>query len=260
MYRNLIVLTLFLIFGLAAAGAETLIAPLYPGAVAYGPENPGYFLSKDSYEQVKAFYHKNKGAPAWEKEHKEQGWTAFFEYMSVVEVHKYDPVGSAIGVRVIGKNPDMYDDVPVSTLPVVGEIFNNIKMLMMQQDLPDMSEYNNLVDKYRHLSCWYFPLIEDPDAPGTFISMDELILKQCTKNPGEQKSEQNMQDLAKKAEELMKQGKQREALELLQQVGHAAQNEVARSTGSPGIEKWKQGLVKLQEKGFPTRIEIAPHP
>lgn len=260
MYRKFIVLTLFLILSLSTAWAKPLVAPIYPGAVAYGPENPGYFLSKDSYEQVKAFYHKNKSAPAWEKEHKERGWTAFFEYMSVVEVHKYDPVGSAIGVRVIGKDPDMYDGVPVSTLPVVGEIFNNIKMLMMRQDRPDMSEYNSLVDKYRHLSRWYFPLTQDPDAPGTFIPMDELILEQCKKSPGEQNSEQNMQDLAKKAEELMKQGKQREALQLLQQVGNAAQNEFARSTGSSGIEKWKQGLVKLQEKGFPTRIEIAPHP
>ena len=260
MYRKLFILTLLFIIGLSTAGAETLVAPVYPGAVAYEPENPGYFLSKDSYAQVKAFYSRDKGAPAWEKEHKEQGWTAFFEYMSAVEVHKYDPVGSAIGVRVIGKDMDMYDEMPVASLPVVGEIFSNIKMLMMQQERPDMSGYNDLVAKYRHLSCWYFPLVEHPDAPGAFIPMDKLILQQCEKSPDEQKSERNMQDIAQKAEELMKQGRQREALELLQQVGHAAGNEFARATGSEGIEKWKEGLVKLHENGFPTRIEIAPHP
>jgi hypothetical protein len=41
---------------------------------------------------------------------------------------------------------------PESSLPVVGDIFGHIKMLMTRQTNPNMDAYHKLVNQYRHLS------------------------------------------------------------------------------------------------------------
>ncbi|KJS33398.1 MAG: hypothetical protein VR64_00930 [Desulfatitalea sp. BRH_c12] len=260
MRRKMILFVILSLMGVTSSSAGDLLAPIYPGAVSFGSDRPGHFLTKDSFEQVKKFYAGDKGPATSEKNHKELGRSVFFQYMSAADVHKYDPVGSAIGVHVTVKSTEMLAGEPESSLPVVGDILGRIKMLMMRQNNPNMDAYHKLVNQYRHLSGWYFPLSDKRDASGRLMSMDKVVVALCEQGPSEETSRHAMEAMTKKAEDLMMQGRQREALEILQNVGQAAQNEYARATGSDGIEKWKACLEQLKEHGYPTQIEIALDP
>jgi hypothetical protein len=63
--------------------------------------------------------------------------------------------------------------------------------------------------------------------------MDKVVVALCEQGPALETSRHAMEAMAKKAEDLMMQGRQREALEILQNVGQAAQNEYAGATGRP---------------------------
>ncbi|MBS3809367.1 MAG: hypothetical protein KGY38_04350 [Desulfobacterales bacterium] len=249
----------FIIFTLAAlpAYAEDLLAPLYPGSVAYSTEKPNHFLSKDSYEQVKDFYIRDRGNPVKEETCPEKGRYAFFEYMDVNEVHKYDPVGSAIGVRLYSPAPE--NNEVETDLKHVGEVFFELKGPVMHGSLSS-AEYDRLVAKYRPLASCYFPLTSNLDHNGHQIPVDEVIFSRYKKDPEKESMQQDAEAMAQKVQALMAQGRTEEAMQIMQQLGQSSQQAVKNSRGIQGVEKWKKCLRELEENAYKTRIEIAVHP
>lgn len=251
-------ISLAILFCLIAlpAQSQTLIAPLYPSSVSCETGQAGCFLSKDSFDQVAAFYEKEKGPATVTQNEPERNRYSFYEYMDVNTVHQYDPIGSAIGVRIYSK-PVPVDDG--TSLPVVGEVFGKLKLLIVQGSM-SMEEYNALVEKYRYLAAWYFPMEKGPTPLDRPVPQNKIILDRCEKGPQAQKAAEDMEAMAMKAQQLMMQGRQREALALLQRAGESAQGIHAKSLGPEGIEKWEGCLEELQANGYPTRIEIAVNP
>ncbi len=249
----------FIIFVLAAlpAYAEDLLAPLYPGSVAYSPEKPNHFLSKDSYQQVKNFYIRDRGNLTQEEIHPEKGRYAFFEYMDVYEVQKYDPVGSAIGVRLYSPAPESNE--AETGLKHVGEVFFELKGLMMHGSLSS-AEYDRLVAKYRPLASCYFPVTSNLDHNGHQIPMDEVIYGRYKNDPEKESVQQDAEAMAQKVQALMDQGRTEEAMQIMQQLGQSSQQAVQNSLGIQGVEKWKKCLRELEENAYKTKIEIAVHP
>jgi hypothetical protein len=253
MFRKLFFLAFFFFLGALSVKAENFIAPFYPGMVSCGPDypHPGCFLSKDSSEKVKSFYAADKGPVTSERTNAEGEGEAFFEYMSAREVNKYDPPGAAIGVRIYSRSPDSS-----KTTAVVDDIFDNLKMLMVQGHLRQ-EEYNTLVGKYRHLATRYYPRSKQSERS---LSMDRIIMDRCEMGPAEKNTQQDMEAMGAKAQELMTQGRQREALELLQRMGQTGQGAYENSISPQGVKKWEECLEELSNHAYPTRVTIAPDP
>ena len=255
MYGNLIIPMLFLILSAGSASAETLIAPIYPGAVPCGPSasHPGCYLSKDSFEQVKDFYAADHGSAGQGSETERKRYL-FFEYMNAGEVDKYDPPGADIGVSIYSNTPQ-----GDKTTRVVDEIFDKFKMLMVQNQMTQ-EEYNILVDKYGHLATWYYPPFEESNRQGKPLLMDQVIASRCEKNSRPGKARRDAEKMGAKVQELMMQGRQREALELLQKIGQASQEVIEHSNSPEGVQEWEACLKELSRSAFPTKFTIAADP
>ena len=226
------------------AGAADLVAPVYPGAAVFASDRSGCYLSRDAYEQVKGFYEKDSGGVSRERI-VEGARQAFFEYMSVTEVQKYDSVGSAIGVEIFERP---------HTQSAAADVLGTLKVMAVN-GLLGKDEYKGLADEYEPVVRWFFRRDEKTGKP-----MDELIYARYEKGPAEKAAQQNTKALAKKAEALMMQGKHQQALQLMEQAG----NSVGRlhadyGMGAAGVEKWKKCLAEMKRKGYRTRIRIAVH-
>lgn len=251
MGNKLFFFVLFFCLAPVSAFAQSLVGPVYPESVRFSPDKPGYFLSKDSYDQVKSFYAKDSGGTTRERE--VDGFrTVFFEYMSVLEVQKYDPVGSAIGVQIF--------EGPFHPSSPVDETLGNLKGLNMQGSLSE-AEYKRLVQEYKPVVWWFFPLSEKPDGNGKYWPLDEVIFEQCETGSAENTMQQDAEAMGKRVEELMAQGKHQEAMQLMQQLGQSVHQYTETNIRGPGaVEKWTTCLRELKKNGYRTRIEIAVHP
>ena len=254
-----VMLVALLLGGMAEARAVSLVAPVYPDSTPVGPADPGDFLSKNSFDEVRAFYLRDRGHVTREETHAERGRMAFFEYMDVREVQRHDPVGSAIGVRIYSR-PRRGVQEPATSLPVVGDIFGKLKLLLGQGSL-SRTEYDALVERYSSLAAWYYPLTGKSDASGRAETVDAAINRRCEAGGAQGESQaQEMEALGRRAEELMTQGRQREAMDLMRRMGQMAQSVHEQSSGIEGVEKWKNCLEELEENGYQTRIEVALDP
>ena len=256
--KFLSLVTVFCLIALPAQ-SETLMASPYPASVSCETGLPGCFLSKDSHDQVAAFYERDRGPATTWKNDPDLDRYSFYEYMDVHTVHQYDPIGSAIGVRIYSQRVPTDGGEPETSLPVVGEVFGKLKLLTVQDSM-SMEEYNALVRKYRHLASWYYPMEKDTATSDRPVPKDKVILARCEKGPQEQETAEDMEAMAMKAQQLMLQGRQREALALLQHAGESAQGIHEKGLGPEGIKKWEGCLEELQANGYPTRIEIAVNP
>jgi len=85
-----------IVFSTLTAGFATGQQPVeYPGAVAQIPESRNIYLSKDSYDEVKAFYVNKYGAPHHESNENETKRTATFFY----EKTNFEPRGIHLSER-----------------------------------------------------------------------------------------------------------------------------------------------------------------
>ncbi|MFN2366449.1 MAG: hypothetical protein ABR523_08325, partial [Desulfurivibrionaceae bacterium] len=206
-----------------------------------------------SFEQVKAFYAADHGSAGEESETERKRY-AFFEYMNAGEVDKYDPPGAAIGVSIYSNT--LQGD---KTTRVVDEIFDKFKMLMAQNQMTQ-DEYSDMVGKYAHLATWYYPPFEEVNRQGKPLLMDQVIGSRCEKNSGQEKARRDAEKMGAKVQELMMQGRQREALELLQEMGQASQDVITHSLSPEGVKRWEECLKELSRSAFPTRFTIAADP
>jgi len=247
MYRRVILMLYFFFLFLlpVQVHASKLLGPIYPDSVQSSSENPRWYLSKDAYEQVKAHYKRSCQKPVQERV-VDGSRVAFFEYMSVTEVQKYDPVGSAIGVVVYERSRRQSK---------VADALGNLQG-MMQNGMLSEPEYNRLVEEYDPVCGWFFPQSEDT---GEYLDLD--IYARYEKGPAEQALQQDTEAMAKKVQALMQQGKQQEAMQLMQQMGQAVQEHHSEvGIGQAGVDKWKECLAEMKSKGYRTRIEHAFHP
>jgi hypothetical protein len=236
---------LFLGLAVAPAWADGLVGPVYPGAVPVSSDRPGWFLSGDPYERVKAYYVKDSGAPARERT-VDEGRTAFIEYMDVREVQTYDSVGSALGVQVF-ERPGR----PSAAADVLGMLKG-----MAMNGMLSRSEYAQLEETYRPVTRWFFPRAE-----GSGRSLDEVIYERCEKGPAEEALARDAEATAARVQELMMQGKQQEALALMQRMAQSAgDHHASHGVGEAGAARWKECLAEMKRSGYPTRIEIHRHP
>jgi len=225
--------------------ATELLGPIYPDAVPYSSEQPEYFLSKDPYEKVKTYYKEDSRGVVKERT-LDGARVAWIEYMSVTEVQKYDSIGSALGVEVF-EQP--------SRQSKAADVLGMLKGMMMNGML-SKAEYDRLVKEYKPVCQWFFPWSDEDGQP-----LDVSIYEDYEHRPEDRALKQDTDAMAIRIQELMKQGKQQEAMQVMQQMAHSVEEHHAEhGTGQAGVERWKECLAELKRNGYLTRIRNALHP
>ncbi|OKY73582.1 MAG: hypothetical protein BM485_18125 [Desulfobulbaceae bacterium DB1] len=90
--------------------------------------------------------------------------------------------------------------------------------------------------------------------------MDKVIGSRCQRKSGPGKARRDAEEMGAKVQELMMQSRQREALELLQEMGQAGQKVIEHSRSPEGAQEWEECRKELSRSAFPTKFTIAADP
>lgn len=229
----------------SAPRAESQQRPtIYPGAVPSisGRElkledwQRGSYLTRDSYQKVKAYYVNENGEPGSERDG-ERGKGAFFSYVRRMP----DDVGVSVNERQ-GRSR------------VPNSIFSNLRGLAVQGIISD-DRVNQIREKYSYLeNCYY---ITREDESGKLVSVDDIIFREYEKkvDPGVT-AEADADDMMERAQQLIAQGKMQEGLELMKKYQERQIAGIELATSPRAAEIWIECLEELAANAYDVQISI----
>jgi hypothetical protein len=216
------------------------IGTVYPGSVQL-ESREGYFISRDSYEKVKAFYVNDKGQPKSETQSEENGKHAFFVYYTSPECPKMGTFDLGVNISTNSGNE--------RAIEYVFERFNEgvLKQLITQR------EYDDIVKKYGYLKNMYYQYdanVRNSSAMAIYRKYEKMI-KDNIEGQG-----QNLEEMSMKVQRLMAEGKMQEVAELMKQM-HTATGAVAKDlTSGDEYELWRKCLEEIEKNLYRSQIRI----
>ncbi|MFP4024126.1 MAG: hypothetical protein ACLFVR_06325 [Thiohalospira sp.] len=212
------------------------IAPLYPQAVKMEKGNQGIFLSKDTYEQVKAFYIKDIGQPATEETG--QSKTAFFLYHKVPEKHKMEAQDLGVHIKANTGNEKAID-----------YILRNYKDALLH-NLISQQEYDRIVKRYSYLKNMYYVYL-----PEKKVSKAMDIYKKYDKKIKEDKKseEQDLEAQSENIQQLLEEGKVEELAEQMKQMNSSSMDALGEITD---VKQWEECLKEIEKNAYRVYIYI----
>lgn len=200
----------------------------YPGAVAQFQESRNYYLTKDSYDEVKAFYVNKYGAPDHENNKDETKKSATFFYEETI----FEPRGIHLSEKS-------------GNCRAVVHVFSELKGSLIREILTQ-TRYDEVEERYKHLKDYYYVDGED-----------EIIYKKYHQMLGAGGTEAlNKEETMAKAQKLIMAGKIQEGTALLESMrdGMIANMEYAGS--EKAIDSWIDCLEELDVAKYLVRIRI----
>ena len=231
---------LFLAFICATAFSQTssLYPKIYPGSIQQYETQKQNFLVKDSYEQVKAFYVKERGSPTNENNVGEKGKTAWFKYVDALP----DPGGLRISFATSRNNS-------------VNKAFNRLEEFA-NHGIISRELFDETKSKYEYLYNYYFVYGKLEDGRGFF--MDEIIYRKYNdKMTSQGLNQQEMEKTIAKAQELMMEGKMEEGKALLEKMKDASISGMQDAASPKGAENWIDCLKEMAKNAYPVSISIS---
>lgn len=200
----------------------------YPGAVPEYPENTSYYLTKDSYEKVRAFYVNTYGAPDYEKTETNSKRTATFYYKETFV--------ESMGILLNEKRGNNR---------TVVQVFSELKGLIVREILTQ-ARYDEIEKKYMHLKDYYYVDGED-----------EAIYKEYHKMLGAGGTEaMNNEETMAKAQELIMAGKIQEGTALLERMRDSMIDNIEYAGSEKAVDSWIECLEELSAIKYPVLIRI----
>lgn len=200
----------------------------YPGAVAQFPESRNYYLTKDSYEKVKAFYVNTYGAPDHESAENETKRAATFFYEETI----FEPRGIHLAEKKGNSR-------------AVVHVFSELKGLIVR-DILTQTRYDEIEGKYRHLQDYYYVRGED-----------EATYKKYHKMLGAGGTEAlDKEETMAKAQKLIMAGKVQEGTALLENLRDGMTASMEYADSEKAIDSWIDCLEELDAAKYPVRIGI----
>ena len=238
-----IIISSFIFFAAICYGQSgyTPIASRYPGSVEAGGSSVGVYYTKDSYNNVRAFYFNEKGQPKSETTGDNNDKHAYFVYYKSPPLIKMDEYTLGVNINTNSGNERAVDYV-----------FERLQEGVMKQ-LITQAEFDELKNSYAYLKGMYF--LYD-DAAKTTVAMAiyrkyEKKIKENIEGQG-----RNLEDMSMQAQKLMAEGKMQELAELMKQM-HSATGDLATDmTSGEEYEEWKKCLAEIERNAFKTRIRI----
>ena len=221
---------------------------LYPGAVSrIKGEETGFmkreqysmsaFLTKDSFDKVKAYYVSENTRPRHEQDDGKGGRSAFFSYVRRMP----DDVGVTITERQ-GR----------SRVPAA--IFSKLQGLAIQGVIPG-SRVNEIKDKYSYLEKCYF--IMERDDNGELVSVDDLIYRRYDRKLDPERSgEVDKEEIMQRAQQLMNQGRMQEGMELLKKMTEDQLAGIQLATSPEAADMWVECLDEIASSAYDVSISI----
>lgn len=200
----------------------------YPGTVAKNPGYTSYYLTKDSYEKVKAFYVNTYGAPDYENTETNSKRTATFFYKETI----IEPMGVHLNEKK-GNNR------------TVVRVFSELKGLIIREILTQ-ARYNEIEEKYMHLKDYYYVRGED-----------EIIYEKYHQMLGAGGTEAlNKEETMAKAQELIMAGKIQEGTALLESFRDGMIENMEYANSEKAIDSWIDCLEELNTAKYQVSITI----
>ena len=221
---------------------------LYPGAIPrIKGEETGFmkreqysmsvFLTRDSYEKVRAYYINENNQPRSEQDDGRGGRSAFFSYVRRMP----DDVGVTITERM-GR----------SRVPAA--IFSKLQGLAIQGVIPE-SRVNQIKEKYSYLEKCYF--IMERDENGELVSVDDLIYRRYDlKLDPERGGEVDKEEIMQQAQQLMSQGRMQEGMELLKKMTEGQIAVMHLATSPEAADMWVECLDEIASSAYDVSISI----
>ena len=211
---------------------------IYPGSVRKYETNRHVFLSKDSYEKVRAFYVREKGSPNSENKVGEKGINAWFKYMDYLP----DDLGLSL----------QYATIPRSN--AVNNVFRNLEGFVMR-DVITREKMDEIKKKYEYLHHSFYVQGELDD--GRKMLMDEIIYRKYNdKMDGESMQKKTMEEYMAEIQELMMAGRMQEGRELAEKIRDVQMEGMDKITGPEGVEIWVDCLKEIAENAYTVQISI----
>jgi hypothetical protein len=221
-------LLLIIFSALTAVYANAQQPVEYSGAEAQFPESRNYFLTKDSYEKVKAFYVNKYGNPDHESNKDETERSATFFYEETI----FEPRGIHLSEKMGNSRS-------------VVHVFSELKGLIVREVLT-RTRYDEIEKKYRHLQNYYYVRGED-----------ETIYKKYYKMLGASGTEaMNTEETLAKAQKLIMAGKIEEGKALLEGMRDGMTVNMEYAGSEKAIDSWIDCLEKLEAAKYPVQIRI----
>ena len=211
-------------------------APLYPGIEKMNEDNPGIFLSKNTYEQVKAFYIKDIGQP--ETEESGQGKTAFFLYHKASKKLKEEAQDLGVHIKTNTGNEKAID-----------YILRNYKDALIHNFI-SQQEYDAIVKRYGYLKNMYYVYIPEKKASKAM----ELYHKYDKKIKENKKSEeQDLEAQSQNIQQLLEEGKVEELAEQMKQMKSSSMEGLGEITD---VKLWEECLKQIEQNAYRVYIHI----
>jgi hypothetical protein len=200
----------------------------YPGAVAQIQESRDYYLTKDSYDDVKAFYVNKYGASHHESNADGTKRAATFFY----EKTNFEPRGIHLSERNGNSR-------------AVVRVFSELKGLIVR-DILTQTKYDEIEKKYRHLQNYYYVQGED-----------EAIYKEYHKILGAGGTEAlDKEETMAKAQELIMAGKIQEGTALLENLRDGMTDSMEYAGSEKAVDSWIDCLEEFNAVKYPVQIRI----
>ena len=211
---------------------------IFPGAVPQWEGNPDYYLTRGDYSEVISYYTKEKGAPRHREDHGEKGRSAWFLY-----VERLPDDG---GLSVNEKRGNYRG---------AARVFSQLKPLVVQGHLSD-ERVNEIEQKYGYLQQCYF--VYEKSERGKDTPYDEIIFNKHNKKLGVGGTEAvDMDEVMKKAQELMSAGKMEEGLALMTQAREDMISGMNTANSPKAVDLWIECLEEIAANAYPIRLSIS---
>ncbi len=232
MRKTLLILIAFNYLSLVKSDCQE--PSVYPGAAKQYLEGNHTFLTRDSYEKVKDYYQKEIGKNARD-DTRGPGLSCSFVYVP----RKPDP--DAVFIT-------WHRGRSLATNSVFSELGKLIYGGVLSQD-----RYDEIHDQYGYLSRCYYVQVKDEN--GEITTRDEMIYQKYLHKTGLGQFE-SMDEVMKKAQELIMQGRTQEGTELLKKATENMQKGLEKGTSADAVDIWIECLEELASVAYPIEIRL----
>jgi|GEM_PF-2867614 len=234
-------LILVVLLAFLAAGSYAQRKPsVYPGAVPFSPVSEMAFLINDSYDEVKAFYVKENGSPNREDDVGEQGKRTFFRY--------YARMPESDGVYIHYRS---------GRSKAVNRVLSEIRGLMTLGHI-SQEKFDETERRYTPYNNYFF--LQKEDDQGNLVSVDELIYDKYHKKMGGVGETEDVQDMIKRAEGLIKSGRVQEGADLMKRAQQLMLEGAETAVDEEAVSIWLDCLEEIAANAYPVRINIQYFP
>jgi hypothetical protein len=207
---------------------------VYPGAAKKYLDGNYTYLTRDSYEKVKDYYQKEIGRNPRE-DTRGPGASCSFVYVPRMP----DPDAVFITMHR-GRSR------------ATNEVFSELGKLMYNGAI-SQDRYDEIHKKYNFLSNCYYVQVKDEN--GDITTRDDLIYQNYRHKAGLGDIE-SLDEVMKRAQELMMQGKREEGTELMRKAAENMQKGIGKATSAEAVDIWIECLDELASVAYPVEIHL----